>query len=134
MNARLLVELQGTGLATVVFVVSQTGIDGCFQSLELFVDALFLQWTYRTVDDVACNEYHVRFLVVNQVYPAMYLVALVVVADVQVAQQNGLDGLGHLVGCDGQLLAHFVLVVQVTIDEQAEHEDADAANRPPVII
>ena len=80
MDTCILVELAGFRLSAEVFVIAQAGIDGSLQALELLMHTLFPQWAHATIDDVTGNKYRVRLLVVDDVHPAVQLVALVVVS------------------------------------------------------
>ena len=91
-DASIVIELLGIGLATVVFVVAQTGIDGCRQAAELLSHTFLFQWTHAHIDDVAGNEYEVRLLGINHVYPAVELLTRIMIADVQVADHDQFHG------------------------------------------
>ena len=133
-DARILIELLGSRFAAEIFVVAQTGVDGCLQPSELLVHLLILERAHAHVDDVAGYEYHVWVLLVDHVHPSVQLVATVVVAYVQVAHHDQLDGFRHLLRLERQLLTVFVLVVHVAIYEQGNHEDQNTQNHPSVII
>ena len=72
---------------------------------------------------------------VNNVYPAVQLLAWVMVTDVQVTHQNQLQGASHrFVGSQCQCLAILVAVVKVAIEKQTEYHQTDGSCCPPVLI
>ena len=134
LNACVLVELTGARLATIVFVVADAGIDGSLQSTELLVHPFVYQGSHTAVNDVSGYEYQVWLLVVDDVHPAVQLVATIMIADVQVAHHHQLYGFVHLLCRQLQFLAIFVPVMQIAIHEQHQHKDHYSPYRPPVII
>ena len=116
MDAGILIKLSRSGLAAIVFVIADAGIDGCLQSSELLVHLLFKHRSHAAIDDVAGNEYQVWLFSVNHVHPTMQLAATVMIADMQIAHRHNLHWLANLLLC-GQLqfLAILVLIMQVAI-------------------
>ena len=50
MDAGILIELSRSGLAAIVFVIADAGIDGRFQPPELLVHPLFYQRSHAAVE------------------------------------------------------------------------------------
>ncbi len=135
MDAGLLIELLGFGLTAIELVVAQTGIDRGVDTLKLLVHLLFDERTHAAIDDVAGYQHQVGMLSVNQVYPSGELAAAVMVAYVHVAQHDYLDGsLQPLLGGQMYLLTILLLIVQIAIEKDDEHEAEYTARSQPVVV
>ncbi len=125
----------GFGTAAVVFMVAQTGIDGCVEAVELGGHVFFDEGADAAVDDVAGNEDEVGLFGIDHIDPSGEFGAGVVVAEVEVAQHDDSVVLGEGFGggkCEGH--THFVLVVEVAVEEDGENGHKDACHRPPIAV
>ena len=87
-----MIKPDGIRLATVVFMVSHTGIDGSDETVELLRHLLLQQWSHATVNDVSCNEDEVRMFAIDHIYPPVQFLPLVVIAQMEVAHHHQSDG------------------------------------------
>ena len=126
-DASIVIKLLSILFSAIKFMIAQTGIDGCRQTMELLCHFFFFQWVHAHVDNITGNKYHVRLLIVNHVYPAMELLTWIMIADMQVADHHQFHRTCQmLVGGQRQLLAIFMLIVQVAIDKDGYHHHSDA--------
>ena len=65
MDARLTIELLGLWLASIVFVVAQTGIDRRLDAAELLRHILLDERSHADVDDVTGYQHHIGLLLVD---------------------------------------------------------------------
>ena len=119
-DAGVVVKLECSGYAAVILVVAQTGHHGGLEASEGGCHILLEEGLYVPVDDVAADENEVGVLGIHQVYPAVELIDLVRIAQMQVRNHHHGHVFGQSLGglhLDG--LAHFVHVVQVAVGEDS---------------
>ena len=134
-DARIVVELLGTLLSAIEFVITQTCIDGCRQPTELLCHTFLFDGAHTHVDDVTGNKYEIGLLGINHVYPAVEFLTTIMISDVQVADHHQFHGTCQmLAGGQRQLLTIFMLIVQVAVDEDSYHYNGNTQDRPPIII
>ena len=134
-DAGIAIELQGIGLAAVVLVVAQAGIDRRLQTVELLMHAFFAEGPHAHIDDVATDKDDVGLFAVDKVDPSGQFLTGIVVADVQVAGHDNLQGTRQgLRGGEGQRLAVLMAIVDVAIEERSHHEHRDGSHSPPVVV
>lgn len=130
MDAGLLEEAGGLTEVAEVFVVAQHGEDGRLDAMELLGVVALENGAQASVDDVAAKEDQVGLLGIDEVHPSRQLCLAVVVADMQVAGEDNsqrlLQGLG---GCESQLLAIFVVIVDAA-QGQYQCENANDREQP----
>ena len=133
MDACVAIELLGLGTAAVVFVVAETSIDGGVEAMKFGCHIFFDEGSDASVDDVASNEDEVGVFGIDKVNPSSEFFAWVVIAEVEVAEHHDLIGSGKgLVGGQLEGHTHFVVVVEVAIEEGAEDDESDGCGGVPV--
>ena len=116
MDIGLLIELSGSGLSAIVFMVADACIDRCLQQFELLMHLLFNHRSHAAINDIASNENQVWLFGIDHFHPTVQFVATVVIADMQVAHRYDLHGLAQLFLCGKlYLLAMLVLIMQIAI-------------------
>ena len=95
--------------------------------MELLGHLLFNDWSHTTIDDIASYQDKIRVLSINHINPAGQLLASVVIADMQIASHHNFILLGKRFGrFQLKLYAYLIIIMQIAIEEQAEHQHKDS--------
>ena len=115
-------------------VITQTGIDGSRQAMELLSHPLFEQRAHAAVDDIARYQDEIRLFGIDHIHPASQFLARIVIAQMKVGGHHHLVCLGQRLGSlQFQRHAYLIIIVEVAIEEEAEDEHEDAQGRIAVM-